>query len=126
MFQYSTSQYQYQYQVKCVVQYPLLHYRSQQGARQERQHQAAMDICLPAIPIVVIMIRMRMLVMVIMIQMRVMRVLIMVMEEEKEYYEKIIRNVTNNGHLYSCKFLDDPPKSHNEDEEQYSDLLNGQ
>ena len=50
----------------------------------------------------------------------------MVMEEEKEYYEKIIRNVTNNGHLYSCKFLDDPPKSHNEDEEQYSDLLNGQ
>ena len=50
----------------------------------------------------------------------------MVMDEEKEYDEKIIRNVTNNGHLYSCKFLDDPPKSHNEDEEQYSDLLNGQ
>ena len=36
------------------MQYPLLHYRSQQGARQERQHQAAMDICLPAITIMVI------------------------------------------------------------------------
>ena len=42
------------------MQYPLLHYRSQQGARQERQHQAAMDICLPAIPMMVIMITMRM------------------------------------------------------------------
>jgi len=43
------------------VQYPLLHYRSQQGSCQGReQHQAAMDICLLAIPMMVIrLMRMR-------------------------------------------------------------------
>ena len=56
------------------MQYPLLHYRSQQGARQERQHQAAMDICLPAIPMMVIMITTRM--MVIMNRMRMMRMMV--------------------------------------------------
>ena len=42
------------------MQYPLLHYRSQQGSCQGReQHQAAMDICLLAIPMMVIRMRMR-------------------------------------------------------------------
>ena len=54
------------------MQYPLLHYRSQQGSCQGReQHQAAMDICLLAIPMMVIRMRMRkvMMIMVMMIEM---------------------------------------------------------
>ena len=92
------------------MQYPLLHYRSQQGARQERQHQAAMDICLPAIPRMVIIIRMlmriiirmriivirmRMLKMVIFIRMRMlMRIIIIRM-----MVRKICRNVMNKKNI---------------------------